>query len=264
MARFFLTFLALQLSLFGINMLGVVQQLGGIEYGLKYVNRKGRDQVVQVSGRALGEPSTDPTLASNYTTYTNDGKSETDTYTLTVTPMQRWTLLGTQTGGQLALNWTDSKASSPSYVYAEDRYYQNNVIQYQGSFINYQDRPATNYNRPWTARLTTITEIPQWNLTLSNFVRYRGPYKQIIDTGREVVLDGDTLAVYDAAPVSAAVNWDMKVYWEIPTGKEQALFSSVSITNVTDRINQTVSAGSRAKTTYEIGREYWLEVGYRF
>ena len=84
MARFFLTFLALQLSLFGINMLGVVQQWAGIEYGLKYVNRKGRDQVVQVSGKTLGEPSTDPTLASNYTTYTNDGKSETDTYTLTV------------------------------------------------------------------------------------------------------------------------------------------------------------------------------------
>lgn len=35
-------------------MLGVVQQWAGIEYGLKYVNRKGRDQVVQVSGRTTG------------------------------------------------------------------------------------------------------------------------------------------------------------------------------------------------------------------
>ncbi|MCP8351347.1 TonB-dependent receptor [Pseudomonas sp. B21-036] len=247
-------------------MLGVVQQWAGIEYGLKYVNRKGRDQVVQVSGRTLGQPSTDPDLASNYTTYTNDGKSETDTYTLTVTPMQRWTLLGTQTGGQLALNWTDSKASSPSYVQADDTYYQNDVIQYQGSFINYQDRPATNYNRPWTARLTTITDIPQANLQWSNFWRYRAGYKRIGDTGRNVDYRGTSVDVWEEQKFDAALTWDTRLGWRIPTARDQAIFVNVDVFNVLDKksVNANATVNSNSVSTYEVGRQYWLEVGYTF
>ncbi|WP_041118846.1 TonB-dependent receptor plug domain-containing protein [Pseudomonas protegens] len=247
-------------------MLGVVQQWAGVEYALKYVNRKGRDQVVQVSGKTLGEPSTDPTLASNYTTYTNDGKSETDTYTLTVTPLQRWTLLGTQTGGQLALNWTDSKASAPTYVAAENLYYQNSVIQYQGSFINYDDRPASNFNRPWTARLTTITEIPQANLQWSNFWRYRAGYKRIGDTGRNVDYMGTSVDVWEEQKFQAALTWDTRLGWRIPTARDQNVFINVDVFNVLDKksVNANQTVNSNSVSTYEVGRQYWLEVGYAF
>ncbi|MNH44417.1 hypothetical protein D3C79_1065790 [compost metagenome] len=72
------------------------------------------------------------------------------------------------------------------------------------------------------------------------------------------------LSVYEAASVGSAMTWDMQVYWELPTAKDQAVFASVDITNVADKINPTVSAGSQAVTRYEVGRQYWLEVGYRF
>lgn len=243
---------------------GLEQRWFNTLFDLKYVNRQGRDKIVRSYSSVESLPAI-PGYRTNYYVYTNQGRSESDTVTLTITPQQELRLLGSRTSLQAAFGWQRSEDSFTDYdSILNDGEYEGNEVLYDGERMDFIELPPNNFNRPVTARLTTITEIPQWNLTLSNFVRYRGPYKQIIDTGREVVLDGDTLAVYDAAPVSAAVNWDMKVYWEIPTGKEQALFSSVSITNVTDRINQTVSAGSRAKTTYEIGREYWLEVGYRF
>ena len=135
---------------------------------------------------------------------------------------------------------------------------------YKGSRMSYSELPASDFNRPWTARLSTITEIPAWNLTVSNFFRYRGAYEQIIDTETTADVDGQALAVYDTKTVGAAPTWDLRVKWEIPTGKEQALFMAVDVTNVTNRANEIVSSSKLARTNYEIGRQYWLEVGYRF
>src|SRR5690606_21824677 len=106
-------------------MLGIRQRWQDIEFGLKYVNRRGRDQVVQVSGNTLGEPADDPALANNYTTWTNDGKSEMDIVSLTVTPLRPLRLFGSVTSGQLALDWTDSKRSSPTYFDDGDDYYRD-------------------------------------------------------------------------------------------------------------------------------------------
>jgi hypothetical protein len=50
----------------------------------------------------------------------------------------------------------------------------------------------------------------------------------------------------------------------MPTAREQALFVAVDVTNVTDKVNSIVSNSSTVRTTYEVGRQYWLEVGYRF
>ena len=247
-------------------MLGLLQQWQGLEFGVKYVRRKGRDQVIQVSGNALGQPADDPTLANNYTTYTNGGSSETDIYTLTVTPLQAYTWLGASHSGQLALDWTDRQASAPSYFDDSDAYLENPVIQYQGNFIRYADRPADNYNRPWTARLTTVSELSALNLTLSNFLRYRAGYSKIGATGQKVDYQGERVDVWDEVQYAAALTWDLRLAWELPTAREQAVFVNVDVFNLTDRVivADASSVNATATPTYEVGRQYWLEVGYRF
>ncbi|MCY1276099.1 TonB-dependent Receptor Plug Domain protein [compost metagenome] len=247
-------------------MLGVTQQFGGLEFGLKYVKRKGRDQIVRVTGAAIGQPSTDPTLSNTYTTYTNAGKSETDILTLTATPLRDFAWRGTHTSGQLALDWTDSESSSPSYIDEYDEYVENDYIQYEGKFIRYADRPADNYNRPWTARLTTITDIPRWNLSWSNFLRYRAGYRKVGDTGRDVEYQGNLINVWEEREYGAALTWDTRLGWELPTFEEQALFVNVDVFNVLDKksVNFSNSVNSTGIPTYEVGRQFWLEVGYRF
>ena len=37
-----------------------------------------------------------------------------------------------------------------------------NIIVYNGQLIHYLDRPANNFNRPKTLRLTTLSSIPAW------------------------------------------------------------------------------------------------------
>ncbi|WP_053388426.1 TonB-dependent receptor [Pseudomonas sp. 10-1B] len=245
-------------------MLGLEQRWLNTDFRLKYVHRKGNDQVVRTSSRVLG---LDPLAGyqSIYYTYVNAGSSESDNVSLTITPNQSLRLLGSVTSLQLALDWSRSKNAYSTYEsgFNQAEYADDDVI-YDGKRLAYSQLPASDFNRPWTARLTTITEIPAWHLSVSNFFRYRGAYEQIIDTGRYQDVDGESLRVYDTASVAAAPTWDMRVKWEIPTAREQALFVAVDVTNVTDKVNPIVSNSSTARTTYEVGRQYWLEVGYRF
>lgn len=245
-------------------MLGLEQRWLNTDIRLKYVHRKGNDQVVRTSSRTLGLDPVDG-YQSIYYTYVNAGASESDNVSLTITPNQSFRVLGSITSLQLALDWSRSKNAYSTYEsgFSEAEYADDDVI-YDGKRLAYSELPASDFNRPWTARLTTITEIPSWHLSISNFFRYRGAYEQIIDTGRTEDIDGEALRVYDTASVAAAPTWDMRVKWEIPTAKEQALFVAVDVTNVTDKVNPIVSNSSTARTTYEVGRQYWLEVGYRF
>ncbi|SMB23120.1 TonB dependent outermembrane receptor [Sterolibacterium denitrificans] len=254
-------------------MAGIGQRWLGAQYDLKYVNRKGRDQVIQVSGTSIGQPSTDPTLSPSYTTYTNGGRSETDIVTLTVTPLQEIRWLGTRTTGQLALDWTDKKQNAPDYLYDSvdsTNYILNPYIQYNGQIMRYADRPADNYNRPWTLRLSSLTNIPQWNLTWTNFLRYRAAYSKIAQTtsaaSSPIVHDGQKVAIWSKRKFSNALTWDMRLGWEIPLARKQALFVNLDVFNVLDAVSVADSntAISTGIPVYEVGRQFWLEVGYRF
>lgn len=244
--------------------LGLEQRWLNSQFSLKYVYREGKDKINRAYGRVLGVPA-EPGYDTNYFSYTNEGSSESDNVTLTVTPLEELKWLGSSTSLQLALNWQRTRDAYGNYddaITAE--LLDNDKVMYEGRVIDYIDLPANNFNRPWSARLTAITEIPQLNLTWSNFLRYRGAYDQLIATGDDVTVDGQAYQLFETARVKAAPTWDMRVDWELPTGKDQALFMAVDITNVTDKVNPIISSGSSAKTTYEVGRQYWLEVGYRF
>lgn len=245
-------------------MLGISQRFYDTMFDLKYVHRDGRDQVVRSRARALGlTPGDGVTTIANYYTYSNLGTSESENITLTITPDWNLRGLGTATSMQAAFDWNRTRSSHAGYqqVLSASEVEDNDVL-YDGKIIPYSELPSSDFNRPWTARLTTITSIPDLNLTWSNFFRYRGPYQQIVNTGDTEIRANVEYDVYEAATVKAAPTWDTRLYWELPTADEQALFMAVDITNVMDKVSPIVSYSGN--TTYETGRQYWLEVGYRF
>lgn len=243
-------------------MAGIEQRWLDTDFKLKYVHRTGKDKIVRASSNVQDLPAENG-YATTYYTYTNEGRSESDNVSLTITPLKDLEWLGTKTSLQWAFDWSRTKDAYGNYDSALNAdQYDDEDVMYDGKLMKYSELPASDFNRPWTARMTAITEIPRWNLTVSNFLRYRGPYDQIVDTNDEVVVNGTAVAVYDAVRVAAAPTWDTRVDWEIPTGKDQSMFLAVDITNVTDRVNSITS--NSGSTTYEVGRQYWLEVGYRF
>lgn len=236
------------------------------EFAVKYVKRMGREQVSRAWGSQIGEPSEDTsTLAANYYTYYNGGKSDADIYTLTITPLQAFTLGSTRTSGQFAMDWSKINNTGLSNYSASigATYVEDPTIQYDGKFMKYSDMPATNYNRPWTARLTTITEIEPLHLTWSNFLRYRDGYRRIAATGKKVQHEGKDAYVWAETPFSGALTWDTRIAWQVPTAKDQAVFVNLDVTNLLDK--QIVGATENSGLpTYEVGRQFMLEVGYTF
>lgn len=244
--------------------LGVTQRWYDTTFDLKYVRREGRDQVFRASANTLDlEPGDGVTLIRNYYVFSNIGKSRSDNVTFTVTPDWKMKGFGTATSLQLAMNWSQTQSNMQGYerIITDAEESDEDVI-YDGKIMAWSGLPSDDFNRPWTARLTTITDIPALNITWSNFFRYRGKYDQIVFTGDQQTINGVEYDVYDAASVPAAPTWDTRVYWEVPTGTDQAVFAAVDVTNVMDKVNPIVTRSG--STSYEVGRQYWLEVGYRF
>lgn len=186
----------------------------------------------------------------------------------TATPLQPIRFAGTRSSLQLALDWTEVASNHADYSEELDEdYYHNPYIRYDGEFIRYAERPAGNYARPWTARLSGVTEIPGWNLTVSNFFRYRAGYRDIGKvSGVMDEYQGVAVEVWEETDYGAALTWDLRLGWEIPTGKQQALFVNLDVFNVLDeQVVSSVQSSAVATTpSYDVGRQYWLEVGYRF
>ena len=236
------------------------------EFAVKYVNRKGREQVSRAWGSQIGAPTDDPTtLAANYYTYYNGGQSEADIYTLTITPLRPFIVGSTRTTGQFAMDWSTVQNTGLSNYSANIGaiYVEDPTIQYDGKFMKYSDMPASNYNRPWTARLTTVTEVEPLHLTWSNFLRYRDGYRRIAATGKTTEFQGAAVRVWEETPFSGALTWDTRLAWEMPTAKDQSVFVNLDVTNLLDK--QIVSTtDTTGLTTFEVGRQFMVEVGYTF
>lgn len=245
--------------------LGLEQVWLDTRFALKYVNRKGRDQIIRSQGRFLGLPSGDPTqLTTTYYTYANEGESEADVFSFTLRPLHNFALLGSSTQFELALDWTQVSRSHTDYAEAfGEAELLDQVILYDGKFIRYSERPADNFARPWTARLSSSTRLPQFNLTWSNLLRHRAGYRRIADSGRNVDYQGTPADVWEEQSFGSALIWDTRLAWELPTAAEQAVFVNLDVTNLLDRV--AISDVSNADVpTYEVGRQFMVELGYRF
>ena len=245
-------------------MLGFTHRMDGVILGGKVVDRQGHDQVIQVKGTTLDAPSTNTSeLSAGYTTWTNGGRSHNRIWSLTADSSRPLLLGATRTTWQAAIDWTDNIRSAPTYFDDSDDYYDNELIQYRGEVIDRADLPADNFTRPWTVRLATTTAIPQWDLTVSNLLRYRAGYQDIGDTGVNASIDGQTLDVYDRRDFSATLNWDVRISWDKALAGKQSAFVNLDIFNLLDRSNVT-SASTTSVPRYETGRSFWVEMGYRF
>jgi hypothetical protein len=245
-------------------MLGLTQRFDGWVLGAKVVDRQGRDQVIQVSGKTLGEPSTDTSaLAAGYTRWSNAGRSHNRIWSLTADSSHPLVLGGTRTSWQAALDWTDNIRSTPTYFDDADDYYDNAPIQYRGALIVRSQMPADNFTRPWTVRLTGVTTIEAWDLTVTNFLRYRAGYQDIGDTGLNASIDGQSVDVWDRRDFSPTLNWDLRISRDKALTARQSAFVNLDVFNLLDRSNVTAMSTS-AVPQYEIGRSFWVELGYRF
>ena len=259
---------------------GITQEMGAFSIGVKYIYRAGRDEIMRVSGRVANNNNVPNGYTRSYATYTNTGRSDSNIISLTAQNTKPLQTFGITHQVLLAFDYTQSLRTYNPQT-SDDAYYNNQLIKYNGVIISYRDRPVENYVRPYTLRLNTTHSFSvgrtKWNL--NNFFRFRSGYdKMIVITQRSHPNLYDTTfrgTQYARHRFNPSFSWDMRVGAEVNVLNGHTLYVNVDIFNVLNTQNMTTLglangnattafASSSSIPVYELGRQFWLQVGYKF
>lgn len=224
---------------------------------LRFTHRAGRDQVVK---RVVSRQS-DCNSSTCYI-YTNDGRTNTNDWTLSWSNSAAFKTGPAVHRLWLAFNKSDISTNYASYAdnFGSDQL-NDVMVQYNGQFMRYSELPADNYNRPWTLRVGAISSLPAYSLTISNILRVRDRYQQVLSNGT-TDYQGTTVDVYTRTPLPRSLAVDTVIHWEPRIHRDQRLDIKLTLENLTNRKNKT--AVNNTYASYERGRSVALEVGYDF
>ncbi|MBA4502940.1 TonB-dependent receptor plug domain-containing protein [Marinobacterium marinum] len=236
-------------------MLGWVQQAGPFNSTLKLVQRDSRNGIRSI--REDGQKR-----------YDNSGRSETLSLTWELDHADTPLIIGNSaTVTRLALGWKDSTGNlqgNPHTGLGDDYESVGNdePVLYQGVLIDRRELPAWDYNIPLHVSLSSVTRMPAWNLTWSNFINLNNGGTIARDTRRN---SADGHDIYEDFTLEDLITLDTKVQWKPRLWTASQGYVRVEVSNVLDQvINTKTSDLDGVRDAYTPGRKVWLEVGMRF
>lgn len=243
-------------------MFGIMQEIGLFNVSSKYIHRFGRDQV----RRMCAEYDTSGNCVGIYT-YNNSDKSDTDVITLSIGNNTPFMLNSVSNYFNFAFDYTKIQRSFNDFNEISDPS-ANDWIIYKGQLQRKADLDVSNFAQPLTFRFSTTHgfKLLGTDMTLNNFFRVRMPY----NTTAEVDGSGNGTQtnpfIYEDYRVATRFTWDLRLGIEKQVYKKNTLYANIDVYNVLDKVNITVLNNSKGNPspTYEIGRQFWLEVGYRY
>lgn len=202
----------------------------------------------------------------SYYVQNNNGTSEAETFALTLEGTEPFYLSGAQITWSAGVSHNAIFNSHQDFDDTVDEDDINEWRIYGGELMRKIDKPADNFNRPILGHFTLSADLPAWNLTFSNRASYNGGYRDYDDVGtRDVVFPGDTVAttvdVYEVVKFDPAVMFDWIVRYEQPLSAIDSVYAELQIDNV---FNEGRRQGNTSTETYDMGRQFWLEVGMKF
>lgn len=267
-------------------MAGISQQIYMFNLSAKYIHRFGRDEIRRACKDPQGNISTRNCSSNANITkdlryvYTNDGRSDTDVVSISLQNNRIIDTFGIKHQYLFAFDWTGVHRNYADYTdILTNGELANQWISYDGVLIRYADRPAENFVRPYTLRLnlTHTYAFSRYKFLWNNFFRYRAGYNTMASV-REAdkdsfVIDGVLTKVdtFKAFMIPGAFTWDMRLGVEFNMGKGNIAYVNLDILNVLDSKNIAIAsasfsatAGTTAVPVYEVGRQFFIQGGYRF
>ncbi len=235
-------------------------RIGLFDAQLKYVNRDNKDQIRKK--RISFTPITDE--------YDNYGMSEADIYTFSIANHHPIEFLSTQNRFQLGLDYSDITRNFTDYdnnSYNSLTYQQ--YILYQGDIIDESLRPAENFARPWSARLSWDIQHNHLPLKISHLFRYRSNYDAMASStipveNRPIAPNGDAIkTAYNATRIDGSFTWDMRTTYDIALAKDNKLILGLTINNLTNQDNKYTQSNSNYLYS-ESGRQFIADITFKF
>lgn len=227
--------------------LALSQEFAGLQGVLSYVRRNGRDLFSK------------HTVVTSYEyEYRNEGRSTTDSYSLSLVNLKPWKLGPTDWRSRLTVGYIDSRRNQ-NLVDDYDSDVTSGQVYYNGVLINAADRPAIDFNQPLNVALQLNGAWEAVGLDWSNQFNWKSAREGVFVAGK---ING--LTAYEEGRLPSYLTWDSSLRYRPHFHRNLEL--SVEVLNVLNRM-PVLSASSLTTTTnltYLNGREIWLQANYRF
>ncbi len=232
---------------------GINQELFGGQLEINYLERDAEDQL---ASRLLDK---DPDTGYIHTEWTNNGESKHKAASLSWERSWRNHYLF------LGATWQETETSNSDYAEYTESLDKNDdgladPVWYRNSLVDRSDLPSPDFNRDFVGNLVYSVKLP-FDFTFTNATRYRSGYTTLENTGDDYELpSGLTYDIYEEAkqPESWIFDWTLK--WEKLFRNAQSISINAELNNV---FNQKVLAGN-SDDIYELGRQFWLGMTYKF
>lgn len=234
------------------RMLGFEQLLLGGTLSADYVARKHRRQFARerVTETVNGQPQ-------SYYLLNNNGASDYDSIAVA------WQRSWENHYVDINYTYTESSSTNESYDLTVEDADLGTLVWYNGSQILKEDLPRPDYYRPHVVNVVYVGRLP-WGFTFANTAKYQSGYQALTAlSNAEKTAQGIPVTDIAYREENRGGAWivDWRIDWEMPTRPGQAVTLSLEVNNVFDK---QVRAGDAANTVYELGREFWLGMTYRF
>lgn len=229
---------------------GIDQKLLGGALSLNYLDRRHRDQFARETITENGQ---------NYYVLNNNGSSDYESWS--VGWERQWQK------HYLNVNYTyaDSESTNELYDTSLSDETLADEVWYEGRFMTRDELPRTDYYRPHVVNIIYVGKFPL-GFTFTNVAKYQSGYEALtaLSLSERIargIPDPKNVVAYDMERRSGAWIFDWRLDWEQRLYRDQSLLVSLEVNNVFDR---KVETGGTTEDIYELGREFWLGMAYRF
>ena len=231
------------------------------KYQFKYVHRDYRDEIRLTPITQTPDPYD--------RIYDNVGSGEADIFTLSIKNEKPFAFLGADHALELGIDYTDLVRNFNHYdvtTLNEDMY-----VIHDGKLMLNTDRPAVNYNQPYTARLSWDLKLHQLPLRISNLFVYRSGYdyysRSLLPTAERFTHEGHTVRYsYSPEQAPSRFNWNMRTSYSIPFGQSEELTFGLTMNNLLNKRQKYIAIGDSDSLSMgsELGRQFIADVSFKF
>lgn len=141
---------------------------------------------------------------------------------------------------------------------------EDRLVQYGDKIISWADRPAENFNQPWTIRLSWDIGFENIPLTINNFFSYKSSYEDAIRV-EDIEHNGEMIDAFEITKIKPRFSWDMRTTYDFKAGPNNNIIFGLTINNLTNRKNTYTSNNMTSNTIRsEIGRQLIADVTFKF
>lgn len=228
-------------------------EIKNLAYSLKYINRKGKDEIVAINNEKAGFKPKEG-FDSKYYIYSNDGKTNADIYTFSFENLAPFHIFGFGNNAKFSFTYMNKKSNFTDF---SDKDVDEKVI-YNGKFVSIYDLPVVDYYFKKSFNFSHNIKISDF--TISNFISYKDKTKTLISKWQQI--NGKFYRSYSSVNIPSHTTWDVRINYSKNLYKNVNFFTNLDINNILNK--KYIVEKYETYNVFDPGTNVWFEVGLKW